>query len=416
MSLKKMHKINNIFKLLFIFFGISILPAQIEFHVTWTPYVTYYLSMVDINTGESNMPIFMAELSQEDQDPAQPIEVDIEFEIIIDSEALGVSNETLVKVETYQPLLLMAPIHLTNMDLNISSDVLFDTQGNEIELNLDITEQMDLTEAEQMMSMIVQTGQLPNGIYTFRVTATSENGEQIIREDILNISNPELLQLVSPGGILADTLINEVYTSYPVLQWESDPCNYIDPISGESGCRYYIRLAEFRSEEHASVDQAIESVTRLPLDQSLGFEQVGLGVTTFQSPTDAGDLEPGKVYVWQIRKDMVTTAGTEQLLSDIMSFKVKDFSSTENDETDLGDSSPTGTILRSLMGDDLANRIFGPGGQAEGMSSNGNIRLNGEEVDLSIVQSLVSTGVPTIDEAGNETFRQIEVLSIEVSE
>ena len=416
MSLKKMHKINNIFKLLFIFFGISILPAQIEFHVTWTPYVTYYLSMVDINTGESNMPIFMAELSQEDQDPVQPIEVDIEFEIIIDSEALGVSNETLVKVETYQPLLLMAPIHLTNMDLNISSDVLFDTQGNEIELNLDITEQMDLTEAEQMMSMIVQTGQLPNGIYTFRVTATSENGEQIIREDILNISNPELLQLVSPGGILADTLINEVYTSYPVLQWESDPCNYIDPISGESGCRYYIRLAEFRSEEHASVDQAIESVTRLPLDQSLGFEQVGLGVTTFQYPTDAGDLEPGKVYVWQIRKDMVTTAGTEQLLSDIMSFKVKDFSSTENDETDLGDSSPAGTILRSLMGDDLANRIFGPGGQAEGMSSNGNIRLNGEEVDLSIVQSLVSTGVPTIDEAGNETFRQIEVLSIEVSE
>ena len=53
---------------------------------------------------------------------------------------------------------------------------------------------------------------------------------------------------------------------------------------------------------------------------------------------------------------------------------------------------------------------------AEGMSSNGNIRLNGEEVDLSIVQSLVSTGVPIIDEAGNETFRQIEVLSIEVSE
>ena len=411
-----MYKINKMFKPIFFLLGISLSNAQIDFNVTWTPYVTYYLSMVDINTGESNMPIFTAELSQEDQNPVQPVEVDIEFEIIIDSDALGVSNETLVKVETYQPLLLMAPIYLTNMDLNLSTDALFDTQGNEIELNLDITEQMDLTEAEQMMSMIVQTGQLPNGIYTFRVTATALNGEQIIREDILNISNPELLQLVSPGGILADTLLNEVYTSYPVFQWESDPCNYIDPVSGESGCRYYIRLSEFRSDEHSSVDQAIESVTRLPLDQSLGFEQVGLGVTTFQYPTDAGDLEPGKVYVWQIRKDMVTTAGTEQLLSDIMSFKVKDFSSTENDETDLGDPSPTGTILRSLMGDDLANRIFGPGGQAEGMTSNGNIRLNGEEVDLSIVQSLVSTGVPIIDEAGNETFRQIEVLSIEVSE
>ena len=31
-----------------------------------------------------------------------------------------------------------------------------------------------------------------------------------------------------------------------------------------------------------------------------------------------GDLEPGKVYVWQIRKDLVTTSGTEEILSDIL--------------------------------------------------------------------------------------------------
>ena len=411
-----MNKKIIIAKLLSTFFYISIPYAQIEFQVTWIPYVTYYLSMVDINTGESNMPIFMAELSREDSDATQPVEVDIEFEIIIDSDALGVDNETLVKVETTQPLQLMAPIHLTNMDLNLSTDVLFDTEGNPVELNLDITEQMDLTEAEQMMSVIVQTGQLPNGIYTFRVIATVENGEQIVREDILNISNPELLQLVSPGGILADTTINEVYTSYPVFQWESDPCNYINPSTGESGCQYFIRVAEFRSDEHASIDQAIESVTRLPLDQSLGFVQVGFGITTFQYPTDGGDLEPGKVYVWQIRKDITTTVGTEQLLSDIMAFKIKDFTSTENDGKDLDDTSPIGIVLRSLMGDDLADRIFGSGGQAEGMTPNGNITLNGEGIDLSTVQSMVSTGISTIDEDGNETYRQIEVISIEVSE
>ncbi len=411
-----MNKKIIIAKLLSTFFWISIPYAQIEFQVTWTPYVTYYLSMVDINTGESNMPIFMAELSREDSDATQPVEVDIEFEIIIDSDALGVDNETLVKVETTQPLQLMAPIHLTNMDLNLSTDVLFDTEGNPVEIDLDITEQMDLTEAEQMMSLIVQTGQLPNGIYTFRVIATVENGEQIVREDILNISNPELLQLVSPGGILADTTINEVYTSYPVFQWESDPCNYINPSTGESGCQYFIRVAEFRSDEHASIDQAIESVTRLPLDQSLGFEQVGFGITTFQYPTDGGDLEPGKVYVWQIRKDIITTVGTEQLLSDIMAFKIKDFTSTDNDGTDLDDTSPIGIVLRSLMGDDLADRIFGSGGQAEGMTPNGNITLNGEGIDLSTVQSMVSTGISTIDEDGNETYRQIEVISIEVSE
>ena len=394
---------------------VSFAFPQIEFDVHWTPYVTYYLSMVDINTGESNMPIFLSELSRESGAP-DSIGVDIEFEIIIDSDALGVDHETLVKVETTQPLILSAPIHLSNMDLNLTTDQVFDDQGNPVALHLDITEQLDMEQAEQMFSAIIQTGQLPDGVYTFRVVATSENGEQIVKEDVLNISNPATLQLVSPGGILSDTTINEVYTSYPVLQWESDPCNYIDPMTGESGCEYFIRVAEFKSQEHSSMDQAIESVTRLPLDQSLGFEPIGFGVTTFQYPTDGGDLEPGKVYVWQVRKDLTTTSGTEQLLSDIMSFKVKDFTSSESDDTGADDTTPAGIVLRSLIGDDLADRIFGAGGQAAGMSANGNITLNGETIDVSVAQALLSMGIPTEGEDGNETYRPMEIISVEASE
>ena len=402
-------------KILIFLIGSSISFAQIEFDVSWTPYVTYYLSMVDINTGESNMPIFMAELKKEVEGP-DSVPVNIEFEIIIDSDALSVKNQTLVKVETKEPLNLIAPIHLSNMDLNLSTGSLFDINGNAVDLKLDISEQMDLLDAEEMMSVIVQTGQLPNGIYTFRVTAEVVDGEKIVSEDILNISNPTLLQLVSPGGILADTLINEVYTSYPVFQWESDPCNYINQNTGESGCKYFVRVAEFKSDEHSSVDQAIESVTRLPLDQTLGFEEVGYGVTTFQYPTDAGDLQPGKVYAWQIRKDIVTTSGTEQLLSDIMAFKVKDFTSSDNNDIDLEDTSPLGLTLSALIGNDLFNRIFGIGGQAEGMYANGKITLNGEIAELSVIQSLVSSGVLVVDNDGNETYRPIEVISVEVSE
>ena len=394
---------------------ISMVFSQIKFDVSWTPYVTYYLSMVDINTGESNMPIFLAELSRESGAP-DSVGVDIEFEIIIASEALGVNNETLVKVETTQPIFLSAPIHLTNMDLNLASDQIFDDYGNNIPLHLDITEQLDIAAAEDMFSAIVQNGQLPNGVYTFRVIATAENGQQIIKEDILNIANPFMLQLVSPGGILADTTLNEVYTSFPVLQWESDPCNYIDPTTEESGCQYYIRLAEFISDEHSSMGQAIESVTRLPLDQSQGFEQVGFGVSTFQYPTDAGDLVPGKIYVWQVRKDITTTSGTEEIFSDIMAFKVKDFTSTERSESSGDDTSPAGMALRSLIGDELANRLFGDGGDANGMIPNGTITLDGESVDISFIQSIVSMGIATEDENGNETYRAIQIRSVEVSE
>ena len=411
-----MRRSNIIKRISAVLLGISVTFSQIEFDVSWTPYVTYYLSMVDINTGESNMPIFLAELNRESDAP-DTVRVDILFEIIIDSEALGVNNETLVKLETSKPLDLVAPIHLSNMDLNITTDEIFDDYGNSVDLKLEISEQMDLNNAEEMMSAIIQTGQLPNGIYTFRVAATSSNGQQIIKEDILNIYNPDVLQLISPGGILADTSLNEIYSSYPVLQWESDICNYVDPNTGESGCEYFIRVAEFRPEEHSSIDQAIESVTRLPLDQTLGFEPVGFGVTLFQYPTDAGDLEPGKVYVWQIRKDIMTTSGMEQLLSDVLSFKVRDFSSpSSGDGSNVEDFSPSGRILRSLIGDELAEQIFGPEGQAFGMVTNGNITLNGEGVDVSLIQSLYSTGISIEDEDGNEDFRPMEVLSVEIAE
>ena len=389
--------------------------SQINFNVNWTPYVTYYLSMVDINTGESNMPIFLATLERSGDAP-DVVEVHIEFEIIIDSEALNVNNVTLVKLETIDPLKLGAPIQISNMDLNLSTDALYDNTGNPVNLSIDITEQMDFAEAEEMMSAIIQTGQLPDGVYTFRVTATSENGQQIVEEDILNISNPNLLELVSPGGILADTLINEVYTSYPVFQWESDPCNYINPITGLNGCAYFIRVSEFRSDEHSSIDQAIESVTRLPLDQSIGFHEVGPGVKTFQYPTDAGDLQPGKVYAWQVRKDLVTTAGTEQLLSDIMAFKIKDFSSNSNTVGSVETSSPAFVLLKNLIGDDTVNTIFGQGGEGEGMTLNGNILLNGESIDLSVAQSLLSSGVPSEDENGVQVFQPMEIIAIEVSD
>ena len=394
----------------------SLFGQNIVFDVNWTPYVTYYINMVDINTGESTMPIFLAELRQEDSDYSNPIGVDIEFEIIIDSDVLGVNNETLIKVETIQPIQLTAPIQLSNMDLNLSTDALFDTDGNQVQLNLDITENMDLSNADELMSVIMQTGYLPNGVYTFRVIVTSESGQQIIEEDILNISNPSLLQLISPGGLLSDTLSNEVYTSYPVFQWESDPCNYVNPVTDENGCQYFIRVSEFKSEEHSSVDQAIESLTRLPLDQTLGFAPVGVGLTTFQYPTDAGDLEPGNVYVWQIRKDIVTTSGTEQMLSDIMAFKIKDFTSSDEEGNDVDETSPLIILLRSIIGDPLADRIFGQGGQGYGMVLNGNITLNEESIEESYVQSMINTGILTQDEEGNETYRPMEVISVEVIE
>ena len=246
----------KIFTTVLLFFNISF--SQIEVDVTWTPYVTYYLSMFDINTGESNMPIFLAELRRGSNAP-ETVNINVEFEIIIDSDVLGVNNQTLAKVETIQPLPITAPVRLSNMDLNLSTDQIFDDSGQPLSLSIDVTEKIDASEMEEMFNAIVQTGRLPDGIYTFRIIITTEDGQQIIEEDVLNIANPSVHQIITPGGSLADTSINEVYTSFPIFQWESDPCNIA------TDCEYFIRVAEYNPEEHSSIDQAIESITRLSL-------------------------------------------------------------------------------------------------------------------------------------------------------
>ena len=99
-----------------------------------------------------------------------------------------------------------------------------------------------------------------------------------------------------------------------------------------------------------------------------------------------------------------------------MAFKIKDFTSTNSQDESSEDTSPLGMVLQSLIGDDLTQQFFGPGGPVQGLTANGKITLNGESVDVAIVQSLFATGIASKDKNGNETYRSIEVISVEVSE
>jgi len=73
-------------------------------------------------------------------------------------------------------------------------------------------------------------------------------------------------------------------------------------------------------------------------------------------------------------------------------------------------------LLKNLIGDDTINTIFGQGGDGEGMTLNGNILLNGENIDISVAQSLLSSGVQSEDENGVQVFQPMEIIAIEVSD
>ncbi|MFQ6607255.1 MAG: hypothetical protein ACE5EE_01820, partial [Fidelibacterota bacterium] len=356
---------------------VPIFSQVIDFTVDFTPYVIYYLSAVDISTGESNVPLFLARLERTES-AAESVLVDIDFEITVQSDALGFyDEETLIHINTKNPLVLTAPITLTNQMLTLNTRQLLDDAGNPVDLDLEVEETVDLSRTDELLNAVIASGRLPDGVYRFLVTATPEGGSPVLRDDILNVSSPLDLQLISPGGTLSDTSVNEIYTSYPVLQWDSDPCMV------PNGCEYLIRVAEFIPTAHSSIEQAIESTTRLPLNQSEGFYSVGFGVTSFQYPASgAGDLEPGGVYVWQIKKVMPTTFGEEELLSEILTFKVKDLSeeSEEAGGTGEGTGSVVLQLLQTLLGDEIED-LTGEGGLLEGFNPTGVILLDGDATD-----------------------------------
>ncbi len=406
-------------KILFYTLFAGLLTAQssapVSLDVVITPYVTYYLSSIDLNTGSSNVPIFQATLTN--QNSPDSVQAIIEFEIRIDSDFLDMHNDILVRMDT-DPLYFQNDIVISNLDMTLDTREIYDVTGKKVNFRVNILEQIDLTRADALFNSIVQSGRLPDGNYSFMVSIYNGDGSGELwdqTQETISITTPTYLQLISPGGFLADTTLNEVYTSYPVMQWESDPCNVPE------GCNYYIRVAEFDPGIHSTVEEAIESTTRLPLDQSQGWFLVGSGITSFQYPAnDAGELEQGKIYVWQVLKVMGTTAGYDGVLSEIFAFKVKDFSAGGGGQSSggsqTGTTDPAVITLQSLIGDDQFNTFFGPGGPANGYSLNGNFTIDGVAVDLSQIQSLLTQGVPETDSTGVTTYHPLTILSVEVSE
>ena len=70
---------------------------------------------------------------------------------------MGVNNQTLAKVDTIETMPITAPVRLSNMDLNLSTDHIFDDSGQPLSLSIGITEKIDAGEMEEMFNSIVLT-------------------------------------------------------------------------------------------------------------------------------------------------------------------------------------------------------------------------------------------------------------------
>ena len=351
----------------------------------FVPYSTYYLSSIDLSTGSSDVEFFNFRLSEESGDYlSEEIWASIQFEVSMISPALGISNPTTIISMESDEFQMFADIRISNTYLSTQTSSLFDMSvpPKQIPLSMKINKMIDFGKFQELLSAVITTGKLADGNYTFRVTIKSGlKGNLSITDDIMEtvqVTSSTSLNLISPGGELADSLQNIIFSPYPIFQWDTNPCQ---------GCESFIRVAKFDPNLHSSINEAINDITVLPVNQSENWKSAGFA-TNYQYPfTDAIDLEPGSIYVWQVQKKLPTTEGVEAFTSPIFAFKVVNF---ENTSSQFQPLHPVLQQLKDVLGEQQFQSYFGPDSELIEFEPNGTYQIDGIEVSVDEIIKLMN--------------------------
>ena len=340
-------------------------------------YATYYISSFDLNTGGTNVQIFRYQLTSDEY----PVPVRIWFRASLVSPSLGISSpSTIIEIVT-DPFDLKAPVILDNRDISSETTTIYDMASppNSIQITGQVVDRLDPSQVDAILQSILASGKIADGEYTFEIQIQSVSG-QILASDAKTIvvQSPVSISLEYPGGVLADTLDNVVYTTFPIFQWFSQPC---------AGCNTFIRVAEYDPVVHSSLEDAIDDQRVLPFDQNETWYLID-NINSFQYPfSGAFPLEEGKVYGWQVMMTLPTTSGAEDMASPIFAFKIGTAGTVE---TTGAVTNPLLVVLQQVLGEDQFNAFFGSGNEFQGYTPTGQIEINGITVDEASVSYLLN--------------------------
>jgi hypothetical protein len=369
--------VKNTYKnfLISFFFSATVLSAQAKLDGQFYEYATYYMSNIDVQTGESNVPFFRFRIYSN----SYPIYAKAWFRASVLSPSLGINSwTTLVAIET-NAFQMKADVVLDNRNFTSNTTSLIDEGNppNMVPVYIQVIESINLSEFESMISAVLTTGQLADGEYKFELNVYSGATQSDLslsdsRSKTIFVESSSGINLESPGGELADTSFNMVYTTYPIFNWNKGYCR---------NCETYIRVAEFKVGYHSSTEEAMRDERMLPFNQSESWVKLD-DVSTYQYPiSDARPLSYGKIYLWQIKTSVPTTNGLEDQVSPIYAFKISNPSLASNSSS----NNMMDEKLRQAMGDDQFNALFGPDSPLEGFSPTGKILLNNKTIDEATI-------------------------------
>ncbi len=354
----------------------STLSAQAKLDGQFFEYTTYYMSNFDVSTGESDVPFFRYRIYSD----TYPVYTKIWFRASVLSPALDIDSRTTLNEIESSIFQMKADIILDNRNFSANTSNLLDEANppNVVPITNRTIESINPSEFEYLISAVMTTGQLADGEYRFELkvfSGTSSSNVVLTDQDskTIIVESTTGVNLESPGGMLADTSFNMVYTTYPVFNWNKGNCR---------NCETYIRVAEFKVGYHSSLEEALRDERMVPFNQSENWLQL-MDVSTYQYPTsDARPLEYGKTYVWQIKTGVPTTSGREEEVSDIYAFKI----ANPSESAMPSQESMAIQQLREALGEDQFNALFAGDGPLAGFMPTGDALLNNKSIDETTLQ------------------------------
>lgn len=246
---------------------------------------------------------------------------------------------------------------------------------NEAIPGIEETMQFDggLTQAgEDFIENLSGSTTLPSDIYTFSVTisqVTSALGKQVLASQVIELGGSDgvvldekSIFLKTPGDVIGADV--NITNPFPQFNWE-----------GDASAEY--RVIVVRANGQDSPESLIESAKSTLSTQNGGsllqFENLDATVigNSYQYPSSGAQaLVAGQTYYWQVITLIQTAVGTEELTSEVWSFKL----AAPNEATTLVEiDQETFDILVRLVGEEQYAELTESGYSFEGIEANNQI-------------------------------------------
>ena len=373
----------TIFSLIFLFFttiNAECGSFRIQENYFADNLIGFYLNSIDVNTGDSSIEYFLYQIVNEDYEVGQTYNLNADYKLSVNSPDLGLYGAEIISGTVNITDMSVPSLQFSNLDLNYEST---GVPGADFKLEGSVGDHIQLSNDEliNIQQQILQSGKLPNGNYIFTVSLKCSSDDNIIYDSItktIEAYEPTFLDLITPGGSIQDTLSNIILSTNPLFTWNADYC---------SQCDYGIRVCKYDPSLHSSLSDAINDNSMLPSNQSFDFYPMSSNQSFSYPSSDAFDLIPGDLYVWQIQQSYETTLGIQENKSPIFIFKIY---SIDNEIENSSSNDLYSDLLTQLLGYQY-EQLFGNNGQLKGFSVKGNtILLNNEIVPISVLYDIVN--------------------------